>query len=233
VYKNPFEDDPISEEEHELSFDFDPRRDYAAEIDGMLRPWTPPTVKILDNHPISAAFSETVLREYREKVVSTVMVDGKPKKTTRVVVKGVPHIKSFRAVDPAGNLSYVTVSTCRIDRDHPTGDDGLGTDSRVVGMKQKRGWLFIEQEHPQAKHAGKEYLAWCLAVSQYRKQIHAAHERKEEHQWMEAKKQEALALAREQANITGAITGRAIAEAVKDAIAAEKTERRGRKPDAE
>jgi len=189
-----------------LDYTVDPSRDYMTEIDIATPPWQPDHYSKHESLAPGAAYSDN--------------------RGPRIVADRygteyhLPHTKYVRALSPAGNIQPLIISTCRPNPEHPDGDDGLGTDARVMAEKQRKGWLILE---PDATYAGKEgddYLAWCMAVQQHRRAIHCKHEEKAaaDH---ENKMVKALqAQSRQQAEITSGLVeqiagslGKAVAEA--------------------
>lgn len=56
-----------------------------------------------------------------------------------IVEHVVPFARYIRAVDPAGNVVPLIVSTNRVDY-----DDGTGFEGKQRQLKQRQGWLFID-----------------------------------------------------------------------------------------
>ena len=228
MYKDVFNDDPISDDELDLQYDFDPKHNYFADVDDLFPAWQVPVAKYLDSFPIDAALSDSNgPREVRTRETE-VVVDGdgqpvldgrgRPRRRSRTVAKVQPFRMYWRAIDPDGNICPLAVSTCRADRDKPSGDDGLGTAMRVATEKNRRGWLIVENVegawNPYSGKVGQDYCAWALAVMQLRRRLHAEYQRRETEQFLEEKKRQALELAKEQAQITGRIQGEAMVAAM-------------------
>lgn len=168
--------------ERDLEFEFKPNVDYWKKFDAMLPAWTVrPYVERQDS---SAAFFTT---------------KGAPEvKVGRRRTQVVSLRKYVRAIDPAGNLCQLTVSTVPPSPEFRNGDDNIGTQARVIAQKSRRGWIVVENEvtcwNVYAGKSGQQYAAWALAVMAYRKAKHAAHQVEERKHSMtfieqEAKKQ--------------------------------------------
>ena len=202
MFVDPFAGDPpISDEEKALEYECKPGVDYFAEFYAIHPQWVVPPAKYLDgDHPSNAAFFDIAgPREFR-----TTVKDPVTKKNVRQT-KGMGYERYFVAVDPAGSICPMIVSTIGPDRQHPSGDDGLQTAARTVAIKSQRGWLVVER-YPDCWNAfsgkvGQDYAAWCMAVSKYRKAKHAAHQKQEQEEWMADRKREGLEQAKAQGEI--------------------------------
>ncbi len=217
MYVDPFlGDPPIQDDELNASYAFDPKHDYFADIELQHPAWRPPAVEYIPKGGAMASdaafFDVGKPRELR--VVTTDPATGKKTRKTQ----GMGHKRYVRAIDPAGNLCGLIISTIAPDREHPNGDDGLGTFGMVIQKKNNRGWIIVENDqgvwHPHSRRTGQDYCAWALAVQALRKKKHAEHEKREQTEWLEEKKREALAVARETAAITGQINAEAISAAM-------------------
>ena len=209
-------DPPLSDDERTLSYVCDPAVDYYARIDAMQPPWVVPTAKYIDaGFPTSAAFSDAS----GPREVRTVVMDGQGRRMRRTQI--MPHKRYVRAIDPQGNLCSLIVSTCRADREKPTGDDGLETMSRVIARKSKLGWLVVERDEDThnafAGRVGQDYAAWALAVMEHRKQIYGAWYKAETTLWYEEKKAAAIEMARLQGEAMGDALKGQLREVVREA----------------
>jgi hypothetical protein len=158
-----------SKTERDLSFEFDPRVNYFAKFDAILPAWK------LEHGPYKAvdgshaAFSDAVgpIEMYTDE-------------RTEITLS---YRRYVRAIDPAGNLCQLVVSSVRPSPAYPKGEDKCGTMMRVISTKSRRGWLVVEAVpewwSPWANRTGQEYAAWCWAVMEYRKARHAAYEANE------------------------------------------------------
>ncbi len=84
-----------------------------------------------------------------------------------------PYQRYMRAIDPAGNLVPLVVSTNRV-----THTDGTNYET-VVRQKQRRkigGWLFID-EPPYGRELA-EWQEWCAAEAAQRRSAHLAYEQR-------------------------------------------------------
>ncbi|HYF01273.1 MAG TPA: hypothetical protein VEJ18_20285 [Planctomycetota bacterium] len=206
--RDPFGDEPISKEERDLKFDFDPSRNYMADVDALQPPWFLPPYQTAREAPGAAMSNETTPR----------MV-GRGRN-----LKGVPAFLYVRAIDPAGNLVQLTVSTCRPSPEYPGGDDGIGTMARVIAEKSAKGWLIVEPgpqfANPYSGKIGNEYVAWALAVMQLRQKRHAAKEATEAQAFIAKETQRAHEQAAKQTEAMqnmGVVIGREVAKAVLEA----------------
>ena len=214
-----FDGEPgISDDEKRLSYEFDPSKDYHAVVDSLSVPWVPPAVKYVESaYPTSAAFSDAS----GTREVKMVARDGTTgRKTRRTMVQ--PHKRYVRAIDPAGDLCSLIVSTCRPDRDKPSGDDGLETAARVIARKNRLGWLILERDedmqNPFAAKIGQDYIAWALAVMAHRKKSHGAWLREDQTVWYSEQKARAIETARLQGEAMGEALRGSLQGAVQGAV---------------
>jgi hypothetical protein len=155
--------------ERDLSFEFKPGVNYFAKFDEILPSWK------LEHGPYEtkdgshAAFSDAVgpIEMYTDE-----------RETLTISYR-----RYVRAIDPAGNLCQLIISSVRPSPFYPKGEDRVGTMMRVVATKSRRGWLVVEPVSdfwsPYAGKQGQEYAAWCWAVMEYRQKRHAAYEANE------------------------------------------------------
>lgn len=158
-------DQNTADAEYKLAFEVDPKRDYMAEVDAFVPPWTADRFKEVDGS--SAAWTELSVSE-------AVIRD-----TPRYVVSGndlvaVPHMRYERAIDPSGFICAVMISTTRPGPGRMHGFDGLGTESRVRSEKQNMGWLWLERGASHRGRTGAEYFAWAMAVKDKRQKAYEA-----------------------------------------------------------
>lgn len=195
---------PITDEERDLPFEYDPSKDYFAEVDKRCPPYQVPHVlyPAAGGQPTKVALSDASgTREVAVRV--DVPEDGKRRKRTVRMVMG--HRRYVRAVDLAGAIQQLTVASMRPDWDNQVGVDSY-TQQRTVMLKSGRGWLVLERErsmmNPYAPFIAEpnRYCAWALAVADMRKKIH------EEHIHADAREKEegVLRIEREKAAIHGA-----------------------------
>lgn len=94
--------------------------------------------------------------------------------------RSVSYIRYVRAIDPAGNLCQLKVSTCRPSPANKDGYDSSGTFNRVVAVKNAKGWIIVERDRRtwnlDSGKQDQEYAAWALAVMAYRQKRHAAYQ---------------------------------------------------------
>lgn len=187
--------------ERNLPFEYKPSVDYFAKFDAMLPMWQLRPYKVIEGSG-AALFDKRGAPEVKI---------GR-RKTQTVSLR-----KYYRAIDPAGNLCQLTVSTVPPSPEHPTGDDGIGTMARVIAMKNQRGWIIVERDqacwNPYSGKAGDEYAAWALAVMVHRKAAHAAHEKEQ----AKLHKSQLIRAAEEQTKATreiGTEIGTAVAKAL-------------------
>src|SRR5687767_8009476 len=162
---------PIDEEgtisERELPFEFKQGEDYFSKFDAILPKWT--LFPYEDVKGSECAFSDAT---------GAAEVRIAPR-TTRVV----SYRRYVRAIDPAGNLCQLIVSTVRPSPYYKDGNDKCGTLNRVVAAKNQAGWIIVENNpmfwNPYSGKAGQQYAAWALAVMAHRQKMHAAHEKRE------------------------------------------------------
>lgn len=224
MFLDPLQDDGLPEEDREIQFDFDERRDYAKELDAIQPPWR--GVWAPNPESKGASFSNT-----------TTPIEMKVgKKQTRTI----PQFRYVRAVDPAGNIVPLSVSTCRPSPEFPDGNDRIGTRARVIESKHRRGWIIIDLDDqasrcPESKYMlGPQYIAWALAVSASRKQRHTKYENSEAELFMSQKRAEAKMRADEMAQANKAIMGEMGREVGREvAKALDRAERKGGKDRAE
>lgn len=220
MYQNPFElgdrlfaiDKEGVRDERDLDFAFDPAVDYFASVDAMMPPWRPPSYATLPGS-VAALTASAGLQEHR----------------TGRVVKIVSRRRYVRAIDPAGRLRQLKVSTVPTTPSHPDGNDRIGTMQRVVAEKSQRGWLIVERDpatwSPYSGRRGQEYCAWALAVGEWRRKVHEEHEKEEAKAFMSQATREANKRAEEQ---TAAL--RELAQSVVTATAASTAAAAAREP---
>lgn len=149
--------------ESTIQYKVNPRRNYMSEIDAELPPWQPDAYESSQVLNPGAAYS----------------ANGGPRLAVDHINQReyeLPQFKYVRALNPAGKVMPLIISTCRPGPEFPNGDDRLGTEYRVIGEKRKKGWLVLERGESWAGREGDDYLAWCFAVKDLRKAINAHHE---------------------------------------------------------
>jgi hypothetical protein len=143
----------------------DPSRDLRAERDYEIPPWTPENFTS-DHSAPGAAFSDnTGPRE---------LYDARRRHTFLT-----PHFRSIRSLDPAGNITYLVVSTCRPTSANNNGDDGLGSEYRIRALKSGLGWLHMEDDDNFAGKEGDAYFRWLFAVRDFRRARYEADQRRQ------------------------------------------------------
>lgn len=154
-----------------LPYGDDPGRDFAAELDRLMPRWT---VAPYATHPTlnpGTAYADHERNHPREVIDP---IHG--------TVHNTPFKRYIRALDPAGNICSLIVSSVRPTPEFPDGDDGIGTEQRVVSAKMRSGWLILEPGHESASFGGRQgrdYLAWAFAVRDFRRARHAEHMKQE------------------------------------------------------
>lgn len=197
--------------ERDLSFEFKRDVDYFAKFDALMPKW--------ENRRYETAnlpnLSGTAL--FTAKGAPEVKIAKRRTVTTSLRMY-------VRAIDPAGNLCPLHISTVTPSPEYPDGHDKLGTPQRVVTEKSRKGWLVVENVDTFwstfAGRRGQEYAAWCWAVMAHRKAKHAAHELAERPQHMgfleKQMKQQTEAMRQ-----MGTEIGQAVARTVVDSMAAQ------------
>ena len=142
--------------EARLPYKVEPGRDYLAEVSESVPPWRPMAYQTHSVLSPGAAFSDEMKGQPKEALSPS----GVP-----IVV---PQKKYVRALDPAGNVMSLIVSSCRPSPEKPDGDDGLGTTDRILSEKKKSGWLILEPDQEYGGRVGPDYLAWAMAVREFR-----------------------------------------------------------------
>lgn len=162
--------------ERDLPFEYDPTVDYFKKFDAIVPPWQVWKYDTEKGHGLAgtAIFdSRTDEESVRRKGPPTVKVGRR--RTMTVAIR-----MYVRAIDPAGNLCPLQISTVPPSPQFPDGSDGLGTHQRVVAQKSARGWIVVENREafwsPYSGKRGNEYAAWAWAVMLHRQAKHAAHE---------------------------------------------------------
>lgn len=174
MYVNPLTGDGLfaidtagDKSERDLPYEFDPSVDYFAKFDEFVPKWQAIGYEKVNGS--LGAFSESV---------GPAEVKVAPR-TTRVM----PYMRYVRAIDPAGNVCPLSVSSVRPSPAFPDGHDKCGTLNRVIAEKNAAGWLIVENSQlmwsPYSGKAGQQYAAWALAVMKYRLVKHAEHEASE------------------------------------------------------
>lgn len=152
--------------ELKLQFTVDPSRDYRAEIELELPSWEP---EPYERAAVSGGAALNDNTAQREKY------DARRRKFWQL-----GHLKYIHALDPAGNICAMTISSCRPGPGHEDGDDRCGTESRVKHEKMQRGWLPLDADGSFGGFEGQRYLAWVLdAVRPYRRAKYEADQRKQ------------------------------------------------------
>ena len=143
-----------------LSYTVDPNRDYAAEVDYELPAWSPEPYET-STAAGGCAFSNNT--EQRS------LFDSKRQHQWML-----PQFLYRRAVSPTGQITALIVSTCRPSPENPDGSDGIGSEFRIRGDKQQRGWLVVEPGESFAGLEGDRFMAWAFAVRDHRRKIYEA-----------------------------------------------------------
>lgn len=136
-----------------LSYEVEAGRSYRLEIDTAVPPWRPEQT---EEHRTSLNRHDAA--QLSDNCGPLVLFDA-----ARDYEYRLPHFRYARAISPQGSVTPVSISTVR------GGDDGIGTEFRVRQTKQQRGFLFVEPGDSFAGLEGDRYLAWCLAVADYRR----------------------------------------------------------------
>jgi hypothetical protein len=197
-----------------------------ADLDHRQPPWR--SVFGTDREAGGAAFSD----------ITTPIELKVGKKQTRTI----PQFRYVRAVDPAGNVVALSVSSCRASPEFPDGEDRIGTRARVIETKHRRGWIVVDLDDPASRcpqsrfMLGQQYVAWALAVGAVRHEAHAKHEAGEADAFMARARAEARMRAQEVAEVNRAMMGeigRTVGAEVAKAMAAEKSSEKGGRDRAE
>jgi hypothetical protein len=213
MYRDPLNEPTLTEEEWKLQPDYDPSVDYWAKIQAIHPAWIPPTVE-WRHEATDAAISP----EHSTRDVVTREKDAKGR--MRSVRRVMGHVRYVRAIDVAGNLGPLSISTIRPDKKHQHGFDGILTEQILLAKKMRRGWIVVEKGFedywvgPFAQGDSNRYAAWALAVMRERKKLHAEYEKVEGEIWLDEKRKEAKARAEEQAALTGTAIADALAKAM-------------------
>ena len=152
-----------------LGYTVDPARNYWLEIDRDCPPWQPGGYQRSELQPGAALDDNSKQRE-------AISATGQ--------VYQLPHYRYVRALNPQGEFQALIVSTARPSPEHPDGDDGISSATRIMGEKVRRGWLIVERG-PEAEtwmqaggRVGDEYLAWIYAVRDHRRRLHLQEEQR-------------------------------------------------------
>lgn len=189
----------------------DPRRNYSAEIDQLCPPWGPDIYKEHETLEPGCAYSDNS--------GPRLVVDHRAMREYSL-----PHFRYVRALNPAGSVVPLIVSTVRPTPEFANGEDGLGTEHRVIGEKQKKGWLVLEPNAAEMGYAGRsgdEYYAWVMAVRDYRMQVNQYHEDQDKQDYqskmLSAMKEQGKVQAEQTSTMVAQIAG-AIGQSVANAM---------------
>jgi hypothetical protein len=172
----PGEDSDNYQTERELPFEYDPRVDYFKKFDAIVPRWEVWRYETEKGDGLAGAAifdSRTDEMSVRRKGPPTVKMGRRRTMTVSIRMY-------VRAIDPAGNVCPLHISTVPPSPQFPDGNDGLGTHQRVVAQKSRSGWIVVEPVEafwsPYSGKRGNEYAAWAWAVMLHRQAKHAAHE---------------------------------------------------------
>lgn len=80
-----------------------------------------------------------------------------------------PFYPYVRAVDPAGNLVTLLVSTTRDEKSA----EEIGYRNTIISRKKSTGWLIAELDQEHNGRVGQEHLRYCLSEMIHRRRMHA------------------------------------------------------------
>lgn len=198
----------LTDEEKALTFEFDPTHDYFADVDKIVPPYRLPGYQ---THSLQGGAAFENSSGVREVAVG-------PQKTQRM-----PFIRYVRAVDPAGGIMPLSISTCRPSPEYPEGLDGFHMD-RVLADKRRKGWLILERDEisPYAGKVGQPYCAWALAVAKKREAAHAKKMDEDAQTWMSAAQRKSIEMQAEQNKAQNEMTASLVDKVIAAVIAAQK-----------
>ena len=210
--------------EAKLAYEFDPDRDYMNEVDAVTPAWVPPADIQRDARvPGAALHTRSNIRPTMVR-----MADGS--------LRTIPAKRYVRAVDPQGNIHPLSISTVTPGPgpndpfEFADGFDRLGTETRVLAEKKRRGWLILEPSEMMNGLTGSEYICWALAVAADRRRRHAEYEAQERDNFMSQAARRAMEEQKKQAGVMadavkgiGAEVAKAVAEAMLNAQSGKKS----------
>lgn len=148
--------DPTTRTRVAVKYEFKPGVDYWQKIEAQCPAWIPPVTVDYGGAACTREDESTTVREY------LINHDGKQ------VAWVMPFQEYIPAVDPAGNVVPLTVTTCRKPEDDETGFRDI-----IQARKKRQGWFIGTRDQEFQGLTGQEYAAFLCQVSEDRKTQHA------------------------------------------------------------
>lgn len=153
----------------EFSFEVDSSKDYFAEIDRTVPAWIMGATVDLTG---KAMISDIEKGANSLRTMNVRLPNGSVTEFT------MPWQRYLRAIDPAGNLSCLTVTTCQ-----KPDDDETGFEDKIKAIKKRAGWFIAERGEEYNGLLDQEYGAFVLALAKHRAAAHAEAQAEQEKTW--------------------------------------------------